>query len=457
MSMRYPGRSLVRRAVLLAAGLVLLTAPPAAAQWSQAYEQFYLPAKHNWKFRQNFRTADRLFNAFDYGHGILYETLYARPDAPPSLLEDKEYDFITKKLLVRPPRVPLEESAIEIEYAKLAPEAKIMFDWAHILHRQLYDVLADERLSREEQDRAAAELIRYYKSRADIAFSSIPKTMQLMEGQYYSTVFRQRYPKFNGLIWAYHWLQIGLYEPLIAGRTPEERRSGIALALGRFWEMLLDPPGSMPRVMPMTSAIAPRFTERHPRAAAIFDNLHMMHDIVSDVLAADTVPHERKREVIYAVLAELQDTTRNVMSHEHWLMMADMMGGIGAMGGPVPLPDTTRARPTPAPPTAAPHRPSAWTTAATSSPPTSGWCWATILRPSPVRGRSWGRRSRRSSATCPAHCGSWWARRWAALCRTSSSCSPPCAVTASRWARSPRKKLVLWPDSRPCLPSSPSW
>jgi hypothetical protein len=40
-----------------------------------------------------------------------------------------------------------------------------------------------------------------------------------------------------------------------------------------------------PRTMPMTAAIAPEFSRRHPRAAVIFDNLHMKHDIISDVLA----------------------------------------------------------------------------------------------------------------------------------------------------------------------------
>jgi hypothetical protein len=60
---------------------------------------------------------------------------------------------------VRPPRVPLEEAAIEVEYAKLAPEAKMMFDWAHILHRQTYDVWADERIPLEEKDRHMAEIL----------------------------------------------------------------------------------------------------------------------------------------------------------------------------------------------------------------------------------------------------------------------------------------------------------
>ena len=97
---------------------------------------------HNWVFRQNYSGADRLFNAFDYGHAILYEELYRRPNGPVERLEVDRYEFLTERLLKRPPRVPLEEGAIEVAYAKLAPEAKEMFHWAHILHRQLYDVLA---------------------------------------------------------------------------------------------------------------------------------------------------------------------------------------------------------------------------------------------------------------------------------------------------------------------------
>jgi hypothetical protein len=175
--------------------------------------------------------------------------------------------------------------------------------------------------------------------------------MALMDEQYYSQVFRRRHPEFNGLIWAYHWLQVGLYEPLIAGRTPDERKAGVNAAVARFWDMLREPPGSMPRVMPMTATVAPMFTERHPRAAAIFDNLHMMHDIISDILAADTVPRERKRQVIYQALDEFQDSARNVMTNDEWLMMGHHMGGIEAMGGPavgllryVPA-DTTRPDP----------------------------------------------------------------------------------------------------------------
>src|SRR6188472_1014003 len=168
-----PFRSAFRQRVRAVFALVMLAlgARPAVAQWSTTHEQFYRQASHNWQFRANYPTADRLFNAFDYGHAILYETLLRAPSAPVARLEQAEYDFITRRLLVKPPRLPLEESAIEPEYAKLVPEAKQMFEWAHVLHRQVYDVLADERVPAAEKDARIARILAYYKSRPDVAFS----------------------------------------------------------------------------------------------------------------------------------------------------------------------------------------------------------------------------------------------------------------------------------------------
>ncbi len=324
----------VRRSIiaLTAFCAALVAASGADAQWSTTYEQAYLPRSHNWTFRENYRSADRLFNAFDYGHAILYELLYTSPGMPGERLEEKEYDFITRELLVRPPSLPLEESAIAVQYAKLAPEAKMMFDWAHVLHRQIYDVWADERIALAEKDARIQELLRYYRTRPDLAFSAVPKSMELMEGQYYSGAFRARYPKFNGLIWAYHWLQVGLYEPLIASAAPDERRTGVLAAVSRFWQLLESPPERMPRVMPMTAAVAPAFASRYPDAAIIFDNLHAMHDVISDILASAEVPKARKRAEILLAAERYRDDTSFVMTREDWRAMADAMGA-NNMGG----------------------------------------------------------------------------------------------------------------------------
>jgi hypothetical protein len=305
----------------------------AAAQWVTTYEQFYLQAPHNWVFRNRYPAADRLFNAFDYGHAILYEVLWNQPGAPPSVLEEKEYERLTKRILVNPPRVPLAEAAIEVRYAKLAPEAKMMFHWAHLLHRQMYDILADERLDDARKDAEVARLLAYYRTRPDLAFSEQPKSMKLMQEQPYSLAFRKDYPKFNGLIWAYHWLQVGLYEPLVVGRTSDERQAGVRATVARFWQMLPDAPATMPHQMPMTAAVAPRFSARYPEVAIIFDNLHSMHDVISDILANDAVPQDRKRAEIMRAARLFRDDTSYVMSREAWLAMSDHMG-IENMGGP---------------------------------------------------------------------------------------------------------------------------
>ena len=315
------------------AGAMVASPSKAMAQWSKTYEQFYMPGSFNWTFRNTYPGADRLFNAFDYGHAILYEKLYTKPDADPSILETNEYNFITQKLLVSPPHVPLEEAAIEVSYAKIAPEAKMMFAWAHMLHRQIYDVLADERMSQQAKDATIQKLIRYYKTRSDLAFSSVPKSMELMEGQPYSLAFRNGYPKFNGLIWGYHWLQIGLYEPMMVGKTLEERQAGVAAAVARFRQMLENAPEHMPRMMPMTAAVSPTFAKRYPEAAIIFDNLHSMHDVVSDILANPIVPHNQKRAEILKAASRYRDPTSFAMTEKEWFDMAQMMG-IENMGGP---------------------------------------------------------------------------------------------------------------------------
>jgi hypothetical protein len=316
-------------------------------------EQFYYPGAFNWSFLERYPEAARLFNAFDYGHAVLYERLYTRTDSTGRAHAlEKEYRFLTTNLLVRPPRFAVVEEVVMPSYAKLAWRAKQMFDWAHVLHRQIYDAYADERLRPSERDSLIERLTDYYLSRKDMAFSPVPKSMALMDDQYYSQVFRREFPVFNGLIWAYHWLQVGLYEPFLEARTPDARKAGVQAAVARFWDMLRDPPASMPRVMPMTATVAPRFSAAHPRAAAIFDNLHMMHDIISDILTADTVPRGEKRRVIYQALEELRDSTRNVVTRQEWLEMGHHMGGIEAMGGPPTglLPKTDTPKP------ADPHR-----------------------------------------------------------------------------------------------------
>jgi hypothetical protein len=320
------------RDVGTAAGPALAApAPPparAGSPFERVYHPMYLPAAHNWAFRAQYPAADRLFAAFDFGHGILYETLWTRPDAPVTLLEEDIYDRLTLDILRNPPRMHMPERSFMPRYTRMAPLAKEMFEWAHILHRQAYDILADDAVA--DKDAAMDELLAYYLS-SPLAFTDVPKGMAIMDEQYFSKEFRQEYPKFNGLIWAYHWLQVAVHEPLLLYDTPEERQTGINALLARFWQMLEDPPSKLPSEMPMTAAIAPEFTERYPRFAAIFDNLHMMHDVISDILVSDQV--DDKRREIYRQADLFRDPDAMSVSREEWLAMA-LGHGLDAQGGP---------------------------------------------------------------------------------------------------------------------------
>ena len=324
-------RTSITQSLALAVLLLGVGVSTAAGQ-ARRDEQFYYPGRFNWQFLANYPEAARLFNAFDYGHAVLYERLYTKRGKAARELE-KEYRYLTTDLLIRPPRFAVVEEVVMPSYAKLAWRAKLMFDWAHILHRQIYDAYADERLAPVDRDALIERLTDYYLSNRKYAFTDRPKSMALMDEQYFSQTFRKAHPKFNGLIWAYHWLQVGLYEPYLQGQTEAERKAGVQATVARFWSMLEDPPSRMPKVMPMASAVAPRFSAAHPRAAVIFDNLHMMHDIISDILTADTIPHGKKGRMIDEQLDKLQDPTRDVMSLDEWRMMADHMGGVEVMGG----------------------------------------------------------------------------------------------------------------------------
>lgn len=309
-------------------------------------EQFYAPGSFNWSFLHEESEAARLFNAFDYGHAVLYERLLTRRGPMLDSALAVEYRFLTEDLLQRPPRFQVAEEAVMPRYAEVAWRAKQVFEWAHLLHRQIYDVYVESNIKgrgSRETDALIEKVTDRYLERWGYALAPVPKAMALMDGRPYSGVFKEAEPRFNGLIWAYHWLQVGLYEPFArdlaargsAGARTEFHEVGLAPVVAQFRSMLASE--RFPDVMPMTSAVAPEFTRAHPRAAAIFDNLHSLHDVISDILLNDAVvPPAQKRAAIYGAIAQYQDATRDLESDEHWRMMGEMLGGVERMGGAVP-------------------------------------------------------------------------------------------------------------------------
>src|SRR5947209_8451587 len=125
---------------------------------------------------------------------------------------------------------------------------------------------------------------------------------------------------------------MAISDALLATNDPSGRQQNVDASTARFWALIADAPTHMPSIMPLTAAVAPRFAARYPEAAIIFDNLHSMHDVVSDILASPLVARERKRAAILEAGARYRDRTSFTMTVDEWREMSSSMG-VEQMGG----------------------------------------------------------------------------------------------------------------------------
>jgi hypothetical protein len=237
----------------------------------------------------------RQFNGIDYGHAHLAETLL---DAPGSFAVESARIDVLSFIAGKPP-VPPEESLVAPGFTRMVWGLQRTFDVTHTFHRSLYDLFASDRVA----DKRAV----YRKLLADYLSSPDAITPRLLDhhGKLWSfpesKAFRDSFPKFNAQIWTYHWLQAAVYDVQLLGPVARQRQS-LPVILDQYHEYLNDPPVAW-KYMPLMAEVAPRFTAEYPEAAAIFDNLHMLHDNVDDILTRrDLFPTRSKlRDAILTV------------------------------------------------------------------------------------------------------------------------------------------------------------
>jgi len=243
-----------------------------------------------YKFGDKYPEAQRLLYAFDYGHALVYERLlHRRGNIQDPEAFEKQILAEIMAILKNPPNVKVEEGDIAPVYVYTFPLTVDAFDWSHMLHQWVLDVMATSQDRGPGMDRRIREIFAQYNANKQLAITDVCKTMMFMDGHYFSKAFRRTFPSFNLLIWSYHWFQIKLYEALSAP-TEKERDLAVANVLKEFRALIADLPDSAPfEMMPDTAGEAPTFSAKHPRIAAAFDNNHMLHDVVSDILVSDKV------------------------------------------------------------------------------------------------------------------------------------------------------------------------
>jgi hypothetical protein len=271
----------------------------AADQFEQRDKRFYYRALWNFALRENLKELDIEFNGVDFGHSNLYENLLLTGGKDVPAIEERARQETLRFIDSRPVLNPNEE-AIAPTYMKLAWKAQNTFDEAHALHRSTYDVYVSDLADKE---RALRQVLAFYQ---DSRYAITAKRLDhhRLDTFPYSKSFRRKFPLFNATIWAYHYLQIVVYDALAAARDLSAKQNAVEPILKTYHEYLDHPPLHW-TFMPMTAELSPKFAAEFPEIANIFDNLHMLHDHISDILVSDLLPTwEDKRNEIYRVLQE---------------------------------------------------------------------------------------------------------------------------------------------------------
>jgi len=274
----------------------LLCALLACTQLEPRDKRFYYRALWNFAMRENLKELDIEFNGVDFGHSNLYENLLLTGARDVPAIEEKARKQTLQFIYSRPVLNPNEE-AIAPTYMKLAWKAQNTFDEAHALHRSTYDIYVSDLADREA---AIRKVLEFYQD-SEYAITAKRLDHQRLDTFPYSKSFRRKFPLFNATIWAYHYLQVVVYDVLAAAPDLQSKQKAVDPIL-RTYHGYLDKPPVEWTFMPMTAELSPKFAAEYPEIANIFDNLHMMHDNISDILVTDLLPTwEEKRKEIYRV------------------------------------------------------------------------------------------------------------------------------------------------------------
>jgi len=259
---------------------------------------FYKAASYNWAINRIPNFARDMF-ATGVGHAMAYEALVTGK-APE--LETKVFGTIDW-VLRHQPSIPIDEAAIAPTFYRKYGYLEKVFDWAHLLHFQVIDVFMHPGWSDARKEAEVERLWKFYSAQP-FAITGLPMNMDYLDGFSYSRRFRTMYPKVNGLFWGYHWLQTVNYDMLY--RVPVEDQAAQNDVVGsRYHETELYKTDR--DFMPMNAELSPRFSKRFSFIANSFDNLHMLHDNVNDILASPDLSEGQKQAqvkiAIYRVLA----------------------------------------------------------------------------------------------------------------------------------------------------------
>lgn len=277
-------------------------------------------------------------------HGVLYGALMRAKGSvgargTRSTLDE---DAVFAALVARRtggPAVDRPDAEAERGFAALGPRAAAIFRRGHAFHREVLAIYAG--VAPSARSAQLDEAVARYLSRADASLPDVPKDMTILYDHAFTAFtedgFNPRraltFPKLTGFVWAAHWFQLAAQEPFDVADDDEGRRAALRTVTERF-ERKLRPgtlPDAFPTELPLAPSIAPGLVTAHERAAAIIDNLNLLHDVIADILVHPKATNPRP--AIADAIALFSDRRARIVDVDEWIKMA-LRHGIFEQGGP---------------------------------------------------------------------------------------------------------------------------
>jgi hypothetical protein len=273
--------------------------------------------------------------AMERAHGVLYGALVQNRG---KVKESDLYGLLTRRV-----KAGVHVSSADLEadagYALLGTRAAEVIRRTQAFHREVLAIFAGVAVS--DRARVLDEAVDRYLSRPEVSLPDVPKDMTILYDHPFTSFVtddagprrKLPYPNLSGFVWATHWFQLAALEPFELAFDAEERRQGLTVVADRFSRKLSfgKPPDAFPTELPLAPCIAPGLVTIHLRAAAILDNLSMLHAVLADVLVHPKVGN--LRTALDDAIAQFTSRTYRVVDVDDWIQMA-LRHSIFAQGGP---------------------------------------------------------------------------------------------------------------------------
>lgn len=262
-------------------------------------EVSYLRGHYNTAYFHNHNESFRYSSAFHYHHGREHDVLQLSPTLDDHARVDSAFDaevyaFTRDKRARTEPTMEMYGPHV----GRMAWTVYRAIDWTHDLHEQTYDIMSDPGVPWDRKAEMTRRSVAYYlKENPDVARSIAPLDVTMRRAAVmmkpYFTLYRNYYPKSNNFAYVAHWWHPVAYEAMmIAGPDPAAQERALTEMNRTMFDRVFP---DRPQRMLLSREDMPRYARMAPEAANAFDNLHMLHGIVYDILAYKGWTEAQKR------------------------------------------------------------------------------------------------------------------------------------------------------------------